>query len=481
MVQIARYFGTEFLRPDLERARERMVNLVSLDLIEDSGGDLGRAAQSLREHSFLSRSKAGSDRLRRLIALPQSSNFGFLSTTGEPDVQQLSVWSLRSHADYRAELERRTGIAAAIEAARWFAERLDLDENALEAGGAEAEAVVRMGLLWHWMHPAAEAWPHAVSFEKRLSAMRRKGIPAPSRLPLPAGMPDGVAAVADAHVTAVLADAARILDAATVPRALLRPMGSFRARYFLEDDALAEVDDYHQGLDALLEAGDDADAAPAPASRTWERLTQGHEDEHSLLTLLLCLAAGVPRKTVLTEKAAASLGVRSEVAAAVPEGGGPVRIVDDPACHARFARLNALLFSQAAPQDKEAALIEFVGDSDAMHGLRIPAPAAGPGLQERLRPAMERLRDAPADSAPLDELARLAGMGRYQLIRAFKAATGMTPHAWQMNLRINCARARLRDGHSLADVAHGLGFADQAHFQRMFKAHAGVTPGRFRA
>ncbi len=307
MVQIARYFGTEFLRPDLERARERMVNLVSLDLIEDSGGDLGRAAQSLREHSFLSRSKAGSDRLRRLIALPQSSNFGFLSTTGEPDVQQLSVWSLRSHADYRAELERRTGIAAAIEAARWFAERLDLDENALEAAGAEAEAVVRMGLLWHWMHPAAEAWPHAVSFEKRLSAMRRKGIPSPSRLPLPGGMPAGVAAVADAHVTAVLADAARILDAATVPRALLRPMGSFRARYFLEDDPLAEVDDYHQGLDALLEAGDDADAAPAPASRTWERLTQGHEDEHSLLTLLLCLAAGVPRKTVLTEKAAASL------------------------------------------------------------------------------------------------------------------------------------------------------------------------------
>ncbi|MBF9265450.1 hypothetical protein I4I83_13770, partial [Acidovorax cattleyae] len=200
MVQIARYFGTEFLRPDLERARERMVNLVSLDLIEDSGGDLGRAAQSLREHSFLSRSKAGSDRLRRLIALPQNSNFGFLSTTGEPDVQQLSVWSLRSHADYRAELERRTRIAAAIEAARWFAERLDLDENALEAAGAEAEAVVRMGLLWHWMHPAAEAWPHAVSFEKRLSAMRRKGIPAPSRLPLPGGMPAEVAAVAQGHV-----------------------------------------------------------------------------------------------------------------------------------------------------------------------------------------------------------------------------------------------------------------------------------------
>lgn len=308
MVQIARYFGTEFLRPDLERARERMVNLVSLDLLEESGGDLGRAAQMLREHSFLPRSKAGSDRLRRLIALPQSSNFGFLSTTGEPDVQQLSVWSLRSHAEYRAELERRTGIAAAIAAARWFAERLDVDESALEESGAEAEAVVRMGLLWHWMHPAAEAWPHAVSFEKRLSAMRRKGIPPPARLPLPDDMPAEVAAVAEAQAPAVLADAARILDGSVAIRTLLRPMGSFRARYFLQDDPLAEVDDYHHGLDALLEAGGGDESEPAaPASRTWERLTQGHEDEHSLLTLFLSLAAGVPRKTVLTEKAAASL------------------------------------------------------------------------------------------------------------------------------------------------------------------------------
>lgn len=308
MVQIARYFGTEFLRPDLERARERMVNLVSLDLLEESGGDLDRAAQMLREHTFLSRSKAGSDRLRRLIALPQSSNFGFLSTTDEPDVQQLSVWSLRSHAEYRAELERRSGIAAAIAAARWFAERLDVDESALEESGAEAEAVVRMGLLWHWMHPAAEAWPHAVSFEKRLSAMRRKGIPPPARLPLPGGLPAGMAAVVDAQAPAVLADAARILDGSVATRTLLRPMGSFRARYFLQDDPLAEVDDYHHGLDALLEAGGEEEGEPAaPASRTWERLTQGHEDEHSLLTLFLCLAAGVPRKTVLTEKAAASL------------------------------------------------------------------------------------------------------------------------------------------------------------------------------
>ena len=45
MVQIARYFGTEYLRPDLEKARERMVQLISLYLQESCQGDLHRAAK----------------------------------------------------------------------------------------------------------------------------------------------------------------------------------------------------------------------------------------------------------------------------------------------------------------------------------------------------------------------------------------------------------------------------------------------------
>ena len=44
MVQIARYFGSEYLRPELEKARDRLVNLVSLHLEHASGGDLRKAA-----------------------------------------------------------------------------------------------------------------------------------------------------------------------------------------------------------------------------------------------------------------------------------------------------------------------------------------------------------------------------------------------------------------------------------------------------
>lgn len=173
--------------------------------------------------------------------------------------------------------------------------------------------------------------------------------------------------------------------------------------------------------------------------------------------------------------------VRREYAQAALDEAEPVRISTEPETYERFGRLNALLFSEADPRDKESALIEFLGDADAGAGLRIAAPIAPSRLAGRIRPALDRLRAAPDRDAPLDELARLADMSRYQLIRAFRAVTGMTPHAWQLNQRVNLARERIRAGTGIAEVALQLGFADQAHFQRVFKAYAGVTPGRFRA
>lgn len=301
IVQIARYFGSEFLRPELEKARDRMVNLISLYLLETTGGDLHKAAAQLREHSLLSRSKGGSDMLKRLIALPEHSNFALAGHAGA-ETPQLAQWSLRSHADYRAELARRSQITQAMGAALWLAGQHGLEQDALEEAGADAEAVIRAGLLWQALAPQAHEWPHAVALEKRVTALRKKKTPSSTTVALPPGLPGDLRDTVQAHCASVQADLARLLDSATVLRMLLRPTGVFRARYFLQDDPLAEVDDY------LRRQDDHEEGEPLrPASKTWVRATQGNEDEHSLLTLFLCLAAGVPKKTLLTEKTAASL------------------------------------------------------------------------------------------------------------------------------------------------------------------------------
>ncbi|HEX5356353.1 MAG TPA: hypothetical protein VFW93_09045, partial [Aquabacterium sp.] len=119
MVQIAAYFGSEFLRPELEKARERMINLVSIFLEESCQGDVHRAAEALRDHSLLSRSKGGSDMLKKLIAMPQSSHFGMSERKGFTDdmIPHLAKWTLRPLADYRAELATRRHAADLIEAA----------------------------------------------------------------------------------------------------------------------------------------------------------------------------------------------------------------------------------------------------------------------------------------------------------------------------------------------------------------------------
>lgn len=158
----------------------------------------------------------------------------------------------------------------------------------------------------------------------------------------------------------------------------------------------------------------------------------------------------------------------------------PIRIVRDQAVYARFCDLNALLFSRAAPAEKEAALVEFITEGGQTPGLRIDGLAASFRQAGQLEAVLDLLRQAPGADASLGDLARLAGMSRYGLIRAFRAATGLTPHAWRLNQRVNAARERIRAGERLADVAYRLGFADQAHFQRVFKAHAGVTPGGYR-
>jgi len=131
MVQIARYFGSEFLRPELEKAKDRIVNMVSLTLEIQSGGDLRQAAEQLREHSFMSRSKAASDMLKALIVMPQNTHFGMNEHGGFSDkhIPQLAKWSLCNLAEYQAELAKRQQVAHVIDAAIWLADDLGLQRR----------------------------------------------------------------------------------------------------------------------------------------------------------------------------------------------------------------------------------------------------------------------------------------------------------------------------------------------------------------
>ncbi len=318
MVQIARYFGSEYLRPELEKARDRLVNLVSLHLQEASGGDLRVAAGLLRDHSLLSRSKAGADLLKALIVMPQNTHFGMNERGAFSDrhIPQLARWTLASHADYQAEFLARQHAVQVIEAALWCADQLGLSADDLQDAGPDAEAVIRTALLLNMTR--RQEFPDWVAFAQMIAGLRKQQVDA-GRLTLPKNLPETYRPVVERLRQSVLADWPRLLDARLSPRKLFDQTPAFMGRYFWLEDPLSEVSQHDRSHCAA-----------------WDKITQGHSDDGSVLTLCLSVAVGSPPKTLLTDKTAAALvrkirkhGWQPELARAYLQAHAPAQHLDD--------------------------------------------------------------------------------------------------------------------------------------------------------
>jgi AraC family transcriptional regulator len=90
------------------------------------------------------------------------------------------------------------------------------------------------------------------------------------------------------------------------------------------------------------------------------------------------------------------------------------------------------------------------------------------------------LTEQSESSLAVAEVAGQLGLSVSQFSRAFRHHTGVPPHRWQLQQRIEHAKGMLKDARPLTDVAIACGFADQSHFTRTFRAMTGSTPGRFR-
>ncbi len=108
-----------------------------------------------------------------------------------------------------------------------------------------------------------------------------------------------------------------------------------------------------------------------------------------------------------------------------------------------------------------------------------PTRSSDKPAHAQLESAARYIRENCSQSIRLKHICAVAGLSESHLIRSFKTRYGMTPHAYQVNCRIEYSRAQLKRGSAIADVAIDAGFADQAHLQRVFKQLTAATPGQY--
>ena len=145
---------------------------------------------------------------------------------------------------------------------------------------------------------------------------------------------------------------------------------------------------------------------------------------------------------------------------------------------AQFLSLHQTLEGAANQLESQSRLLLTLGQLIATRSYRPLLSTLGVE-HAAVRRIREYLQDNYAHNVSVEELARLVELSPFHLIRVFTKQVGLTPHAYQTQIRIARAKALLLSGLPPAQVAQETGFYDQSHFGGNFKRLVGITPGRY--
>jgi AraC-like DNA-binding protein len=154
-------------------------------------------------------------------------------------------------------------------------------------------------------------------------------------------------------------------------------------------------------------------------------------------------------------------------------------VVDDADLSERLLELHQVLERAEARLERGALLITALASLARRHGGAPPPAMARARGKREVALALDYLTQNFAEDCSLADLAALAGVDRFHLLRAFRRAIGLPPHLYQTQLRLRYAKRLMLEGESPAMAAAAVGFADQSHLIRKFKSAYGVTPGEY--
>ena len=158
-------------------------------------------------------------------------------------------------------------------------------------------------------------------------------------------------------------------------------------------------------------------------------------------------------------------------------------IIEDRQLSQQFMRLHQLLTEKqhcASSLQTETLLTAFVTELFCRYASitenKMPSKSLSLRQMDTIKQQLHEQLNA---NVELTSLANSIGLSKFQFLRQFKSATGMTPHAYLTRLRLEYAKKALIAGNTAIDTAYQVGFFDQSHFNKAFKRAFLTTPAHF--
>lgn len=157
----------------------------------------------------------------------------------------------------------------------------------------------------------------------------------------------------------------------------------------------------------------------------------------------------------------------------------PTAVVRDLGLAQQLCLLFDLLEQKENTLLKESMYLSTIARLISRYGKAKLTPTELPEAQRKIEVIKDLLSSSPEHDYSLSELAAYVGLSPWHFLREFKKYTGLPPHSWLVQLRLQKARQLLKQGHNIAITAQNSGFSDQSHFNRHFKKAMGVTPSQY--
>lgn len=129
--------------------------------------------------------------------------------------------------------------------------------------------------------------------------------------------------------------------------------------------------------------------------------------------------------------------------------------------------------------ERQSALLDVLAVLYARYGEPRFKPIKLGNEMVPIKAVMEFMHQSYASSIAMADFASVAKLSEFHFMRVFHKHTGLTPHAYLTQVRLEAARRLLFAGLSSADTATSVGFFDQSHLVRHFKRVYGITPQQF--